>query len=171
MICSAFYWSQRLSLGRPARRVAPADIPVEQPTKVELAANLKKMLGLTIPTSLLATAGARLTKVFAVDQRPRARRYPLLALSGHSIRADECPLSAVKRTSRIESIMSAFDPKRTSNRKVTAKIDKGACQLFICRNRLMRINLSPEANGTDLGLKGFRPAVISKSEKWFVDVA
>jgi hypothetical protein len=36
---------------------------------------------------------------------------------------------------------------------------------------LMRINLSPEASGTDLGLKGCRPAVISKSEKWFFDVA
>jgi putative ABC transport system substrate-binding protein len=40
------------------RGVAPADIPVEQPTKFELAVNLKsaKMLGLTMPTSLLATA-------------------------------------------------------------------------------------------------------------------
>jgi putative ABC transport system substrate-binding protein len=40
------------------RGVAPADIPVEQPTKFELAVNLKtaKVLRLTVPASLLATA-------------------------------------------------------------------------------------------------------------------
>src|SRR6516225_5421723 len=37
----------------------------------------------------------------------------LLAQSGHSDCAQQCPLSGVKRTLRGRALMSAFDPKRT----------------------------------------------------------
>jgi ABC-type uncharacterized transport system substrate-binding protein len=62
----ASYGANTYELGRQSARLVekilkgakPADLPVEQPTKFELALNLRtaKALGLTIPQSLLLRA-------------------------------------------------------------------------------------------------------------------
>jgi hypothetical protein len=76
------------------RGANPAELPVQAPTKFQTFVNLKtaRTLGLDVPALMLVRADEVIeSRVFSTVQK-----CPLLAQSGHAIRAQRCPLSEVK---------------------------------------------------------------------------
>src|SRR6516162_4719002 len=75
-------------------------------------------LSITLPESACVTfqlqstrySGDYLTLLALSGYSDCAPKCSLLAQSGHHGRADQCPLSGVKRTSSRHTAMSAFDP-------------------------------------------------------------
>jgi hypothetical protein len=87
-------------------------------------------------------------------------RCPVLAQSRHCRPAERCPLLGVKRTWRFQSVMSAFDPKRTSRNLDTTQRPTGSRCVWATKPsvprrpaalRVRRTQLSMSATGTEAG--------------------
>ena len=77
----------------------PADLPVQTPTKYELAINLKtaKTLGLTVPSSIIAPRQQMLIKIKISGPLLRCMS-PFMAQLGHAGVVASCPLLGPQQT-------------------------------------------------------------------------
>ena len=104
----------------------------------------------------------------------------LLALSGHPTYTDECPLSGARRTWRERAVMSANDPKRTSEQNtrvikiVTERYQTQKCASLVKRKLAQRILVSATAGGVrdvetlkEQALRSLSGGVLPRGEQTF----
>ena len=91
--------------GRVLKGDKPANLPVQQATKVELFANLKtaKALGITVPLPLSVGPTSCLNE---------RMQFPLMAPLGAADRGKYGLLTGVKRNRSMPLVMRAHDPQR-----------------------------------------------------------